>query len=163
MDIYLVRHAIADDRHPERYPNDAARPLTDEGIAKFREAARGLRRIAPDVDLTLASPYVRAWDTAVLLHEEAGWPEPVECPEIEAVKPAAGALPLLDAHADHGAVALVGHEPFLSNLVSLLVCGDEDALRMEFKKGGVALVRVHGGHGHLLWSATPKLLRALDR
>ena len=56
----------------------------------------------------------------------------------------------------------MGHDPFLSSLLSLLATGDEDALRMDFKKGGVAAVRVHGGHGQLLWTATPKLLRALD-
>jgi phosphohistidine phosphatase len=162
MDVYLVRHAIADDRHPERYPDDSLRPLTDVGIVKFGGVARGLGRIVPEVDVVLASPYVRAWSTAVLLHDEIGWPEPVECPEIEAVKSPSGALAILDAHAERGSVALVGHEPFLTMLASLLVCGDEDALRMELKKGGVIALAVSGGRGTIRWSATPKLLRALD-
>jgi phosphohistidine phosphatase len=163
VDLYLVRHAIADDRHPERWADDSQRPLTEEGVAKFRSAARGLRRIAPEVDVVLASPYVRAWDTAVLLHEETGWPEPVACPELEADKRLAGAIAVLERERERCSLALVGHEPFLSGLASLLICGDENALAVDFKKGGVMALDVEHGRGILRWKATPKLLRALDR
>jgi phosphohistidine phosphatase len=166
MDVYLVRHAVADNRHPERWPTDALRPLTKEGIASFRSAARGLRRIVPEVEVVLSSPYTRAWETAVLLHEEAGWPAPERCEEIEAIRAPREALPVLEDLEDHSSAALVGHEPHLSQLASLLLCGDEDTLRLELKKGGVvALGLTHGagpGKAFLRWSATPKLLRALD-
>jgi phosphohistidine phosphatase len=166
MDLYLVRHAIADDRHPERWPTDAQRPLTEEGIASFRHAARGLRRIVPQVEVVLSSPYTRAWETAVLLHEEAGWPAPERCEAIEAIRSPREALPVLDG-LDRSSAALVGHEPHLSQLASLLLCGDENTLPLELKKGGVVALGFAQGTGpgkaHLRWSATPKLLRALDR
>ena len=77
---------------PARWPDDAARPLTKEGIARFRAAARGLRRLVPAVDSVLSSGYARAWQTAELLHEVAGWQEPEECPALEAGRPATAVL-----------------------------------------------------------------------
>jgi phosphohistidine phosphatase len=166
MDIYLVRHAIAGEADSGRWPDDALRPLTEEGIASFRSAARGLRRIVPEVEVLLSSPYTRAWETAVLLHEEAGWPAPERCEAIEAIRAPREALPVLE-DLDGSSAALVGHEPHLSQLASLLLCGEEDGLALELKKGGVVALGLAQGTGpgkaHLRWSATPKILRALDR
>ena len=66
MDVYLVRHAIADHRDPARWPNDAQRPLTAKGIARFRSAARGLHRIVPELRSS-REPHARAWETAEIL------------------------------------------------------------------------------------------------
>ena len=74
MELYLVRHAVAEARDAEQWPDDGLRPLTADGEAKFRKAARGLHRLAPTVDAVVASPFTRAWRTAELLQEEAGWP-----------------------------------------------------------------------------------------
>src|SRR5262249_18753372 len=76
MELLLVRHAIAAERDPSRWPDDRDRPLTSQGEERMRRAARGLGRIAPEVDLAFASPLVRAWRTAEILHEEIGWPAP---------------------------------------------------------------------------------------
>jgi phosphohistidine phosphatase len=164
--IYLVRHAYAGKADAARWPDDSARPLTEDGIRKFRAAAAGLRRLVPEVEVVLSSGFARAWSTAELLHEVAGWPEPLDCPPLEAGKPAAGALDVL-RELDEASVALSGHEPHLSTLTSLLCAGSEHGLRFELKKGGVAAVEVDGevapGSGRLLWAVTPKILRALDR
>jgi phosphohistidine phosphatase SixA len=56
MDVYLVRHAIADHRNPARWPGDARRPLTTKGAVRFRSAASGLHRLVAAVDVVLASP-----------------------------------------------------------------------------------------------------------
>jgi len=163
MDVYLVRHAIADTRDAARWPDDAERPLTPEGVARFRSAARGLRRIVPDVAAVLSSPYVRAWQTAEILNEETGWPVPEACRWLEADKPPSAAVELL---ARGSSVALVGHEPYLSALASLLVSGNEHALGLELKKGAVALLAFDAapapGAALLRWSVSPKILRALD-
>jgi phosphohistidine phosphatase len=164
MDVYLVRHAIAETRASTPWPDDAERPLTPEGEARFRKAARGLRRVAPQVDIVLASPYVRAWQTAEILEREAGWPAPERARELEATQAPADAVELLRRHASNS-VALVGHEPCLSCLASLLLAGDEHAVAIEVKKGAVVLLtlnpEVRPGSALLRWSATPKILRAL--
>ncbi|HEX7311079.1 MAG TPA: histidine phosphatase family protein [Gaiellaceae bacterium] len=164
MDVYLVRHAIGETRDSTQWPDDSERPLTPEGEARFRKAARGLGRVAPHVDVVLASPFVRAWQTAEILELEAGWPVPERAPELEATRTPADGLDLLRRHAS-GSVALVGHEPFLSGLASLLLAGDENAVAIELKKGAVVLLTlspdIRPASAFLRWTATPKILRAL--
>jgi phosphohistidine phosphatase len=165
LSVYLVRHAFAGHADAAPWPDDARRPLTPDGIRRFRRAALGLRLLAPEVGAVLSSGHARAWETARLLHEVTGWPEPREAPELEAEKPAATALDLLRGR-DDASVSLVGHEPFLSRLASILCAGDEETLRLELKKGSVALVEVDGeprpGAGLLRWAVAPGILRALD-
>jgi len=165
LSLYLVRHAFASHADPSQWPDDADRPLTEEGARRFRAAARGLRRLVPEVDAMLSSGFARAWQTAELLHEEAGWPAPEDCPELEAGRSASSALPLLQGRAERS-IALVGHEPHLSRLASLLSAGSEDALDLELKKGGVVLLAfayaVEPGGARLRWALAPKVLRALD-
>ncbi|HEY1366007.1 MAG TPA: histidine phosphatase family protein [Gaiellaceae bacterium] len=164
MDLYLVRHAIADDRDPARWPDDSVRPLTADGIERFRRAARGLRTLVPTVDAVLSSGFTRAWQTAELLHEEAGWPAPSECEALEAGRAPADAVDVLRDR-NESSLALVGHEPHLSLLASLLLTGDEDAVQMDLKKGGTIALAVPGRIEPrgvvLVWSAAPRLLRRI--
>jgi phosphohistidine phosphatase len=166
LDVYLVRHAFAAHADPARWPDDAERPLTEEGIMRFRGAARGLRRLVPAVDSMLSSGYARAWQTAQLLHDVAGWREPNECPALEAGRPASSALDVLQGRAERS-IALVGHEPYLSRLASLLCTGSEDGLQLELKKGAVASLSFTGpvepARACLRWTVSPKILRRLDR
>ena len=162
--LYLVRHAYADHADASRWPDDSKRPLTEDGIQKFRAAAKGLRRLVPEVEVVLSSGYARAWATAELLHEVAGWPQPQESSALEAGRPPSSAIDVLRERKEKS-VALVGHEPHLSTLASIL-CGGSESFRLTLKKGGVAVVRVDGepapGTGSLLWAVGPKILRALD-
>ena len=160
--LYVVRHAIAEDRDDERWPDDAQRPLAPDGETSFRRAARGLRAIVPNVDVVLSSPYVRAWRTAEILREEARWPKPEPCEQLEAERSPAEALEPIRALSERDAVAVVGHEPHLSGLVSLLLAGDTGALALDLKKGAVVRLDLSGDAAVLRWFATPKTLRLLS-
>ncbi len=155
--LCVVRHAIAEPRDQERWPDDSLRPLTAEGEASFRAAAAGLQRVVPSVDVVLASPYTRAWRTAEILHEEAGWPPPSRCDALAAVRAANEVIPLIRAHESVSAIGLVGHEPYLSLLVSLLT----GAAGICLKKGGAVGIRLAGDEAELRWLVTPKILRVL--
>jgi phosphohistidine phosphatase len=139
--------------------------VTAEGAQRFRSAASGLRRLVPGVDVVLSSGFARAWQTAELLHEAAGWPEPQECPELEAGRAASSTVPVLRDRREQS-VAVVGHEPHLSRLASLLCTGNEDGIRIELKKGAVARLAFDGivepGGAVLRWTVAPKILRAID-
>jgi phosphohistidine phosphatase len=168
MHLYVVRHAIAFEHDASRWPNDADRPLTAEGEARFRRAARGLRVLAPTVEIVLASPFARAWRTAQILAEEAGWPEPVPCKELQAERPVADAVRAVRRHPDVSSAAVVGHEPNLGGLASALLTGSEDLVRFDLKKGGVVALEleagaVRPGRAFLRWALMPKALRALAR
>jgi phosphohistidine phosphatase len=165
VEIILVRHAIAFERDSSRWPNDADRPLTNNGEDRFRAAARGLGRMVPEVDVILSSPFARAWRTAELLQAEIGWPAPRRCDELSADRPAAAALAPIRKEGAR-CVALVGHEPGLSELASLLLTGHPGGIYLDLKKGGAIRISVGDGipasvMGLLRWTLPPKALRAL--
>jgi phosphohistidine phosphatase len=164
LDLYLVRHAFAAHADFSVWPDDAERPLTEDGITRFRAAAGGLQRLIPAVDAMLSSGYARAWQTAELLHDVAGWHEPEECPALEAGQPVTLALDVLQGSTERS-IALVGHEPQLSTLASLLCTGSVDGLQLELKKGAVAALSFAGpvepARAWLRWAVSPKILRKL--
>lgn len=165
MDVLLVRHAIADERDPVRYPDDSLRPLTDHGRERFRRAARGLATLLDPPERVLASPYARTWETATILADAAGWPDPEPCEPLAAHHGAETALTLVEGLGDPGCVALVGHEPTMTLLARLLLAEPDRAGVDWFRKGAAALVACDGraapGAGRLVWMHQPRALRAL--
>ena len=170
MELYLVRHAIAEERDARRWPDDRDRPLSDRGRARFERAARGLGHAAPDIDRVLSSPATRAWQTAEMLSGGAGWPAPEAEESLSPAVTAAQALRAIAARTLAGGevperIAIVGHEPTLSALAALLTGGPGWAI--DWRKGGAARIDTAGhpapGSGVLLWFLPPRLLRALDR
>jgi phosphohistidine phosphatase len=164
MRLLIVRHAIAEERDASRWPDDADRPLSADGEARFRPAARGLALLVPRPDAVLSSRYRRAWRTAEVLVEEAGWPAPVPCTALEpggSVESVLATIDVPDGSPD-ALVVLVGHEPDLSDLATALL-GTTEGVPAAWKKGGAMLLeRAAGtppGSGQLLWYRTPKMLR----
>jgi phosphohistidine phosphatase len=164
MDLYLVRHGVAYEQDPKRWPNDADRPLTPEGEREFLDVARALAPVADAPELVLSSSFARAWRTAELLSEGAGWPEPQEFRALEADRPTVAVLDALAPFGDRRSLALVGHEPGMSELAWLLLAGKPRERVIRFKKGGAALLKTSGapaaGGASLRWLLTPQALRA---
>ena len=160
--LYLVRHAIAAERG-EEYPDDSKRPLTSDGAAKFRKAARGLAELGVEVEAILTSPFTRARQTAELLAAElSGHPQVIEVASLE---PGMRFEQLVDALKEHrgcATLALVGHEPGIGAAAARLI-GSETAL--EFKKGAVCRIDVEAcppsEPGALRWFMTQKILKGL--
>ncbi len=165
MEVYLVRHAAASERDPDRWPDDSERPLAPEGEEEFRLAARGLARVVPRVDAILSSPYRRAWRTAEILSELDSWPAPEPVAVLEPTLPPEKAALELEDYS--GCVAVVGHRPGLHELAAYLLTGEGDGLEIRLEKGGVACIRFDGaaqpGTGELRWLLTPEALCSLAR
>jgi phosphohistidine phosphatase len=162
--LYLVRHGIAAERG-DAWPDDALRPLTHQGITRMRRGARGLRALGVSFDLVLTSPLVRAADTAAIL-AKAFDPRP-DVRTTAALAPGGAPTRLTDvlgAHPKAMSIALVGHEPGLGELAAWLIGAHEPLV---FKKGGVCRIDTAAWppdrRGRLVWLATPRMLRALDR
>jgi phosphohistidine phosphatase len=166
MDLYLVRHGVAFSQDPAEWPDDSERPLTPEGEARFRKAARGLRRVVPTVDIVLASPFPRAWRTAELLEKEARWPAPEPSRNLESGRSPVEGIEAIRPHLASASLALIGHEPNLSELASTLLTGNATRLALDLKKGGVANLQLDDGlrrgTATLRWLLTPRVLRALS-
>jgi phosphohistidine phosphatase len=165
VDLYLVRHAAAFERDPDRWPDDSRRPLTPEGEEEFRLIARGLATLVSRLDIVLSSPYLRAWRTAQILSELDSWPAPESSPVLEPTLPPEKAAQELLSHADAESIAVVGHRPGLHELAAYLLTGRGDGLEIGLKKGGVACIRFDAdpapGTGELHLLLTPKALRVL--
>lgn len=162
MKLLLVRHAIAVPSGTADIADDE-RPLTKRGRKRFRKTARGLARIVPPPDLLLTSPLPRARETADIAAEAWGRVTPTPEPLLAGAPPAR-LLAALATHREKDLVALVGHEPGLSELLARLVGGDAE--RVPFKKGSAALIEMEeggSGLGRLVWFLPPRLLRKLGR
>jgi phosphohistidine phosphatase len=162
MNLCLVRHAIAEERAPER--EDDRRALTARGRARFQASVRGMQRLGLSFERIYFSPLLRAQETADLLAELCSGELQVTPHLARSVSPA-----LLDELAGED-VALVGHEPHLSELAAWLVLGGapsetRDVAPFAFKKGGIALLQGEARPGRMSVRAfyPPATLRALAR
>ena len=172
MNLLVIRHAIAEDRKvfAATGRSDDQRPLTEAGRSKMRRAAQGLRAICPRVAVLASSPLVRARETADIV-APAFRVTRVEI--VEALRPDRPFEELLgwlrrrvvpNGTADDATVAVVGHEPHLSGLVTWLMTSGTES-RIELKKGGACLLRFDraptAGDATLRWVLTPSQLRGL--
>jgi len=117
--------------------------------------------VAPEV--ILASPLIRAWQTAELT---AGVLGKIPVQEMTALAPGAHAeevMRQLRDYANLDSVMLVGHQPHMGELASYLLTGSSGLVPLPFKKGAVAAIEVSAIPpklpGYLLWFAPAKLLR----
>jgi phosphohistidine phosphatase len=166
VNIFILRHGIAVERGTKGYEKDADRPLTAKGKRQLRKSAAAMRKMKLRFDLILSSPYERARRTAEIVAGELklkkrlkfsdmliceGDPESL-IGQIAELKPAPKNL------------LLVGHEPYLSRLISRLVSGDED-VAMDFKKGGLCKLEAEkldtGKCAQLEWLLTPKQMKEM--
>jgi phosphohistidine phosphatase len=162
MQLYIVRHGIAIDREDPKCPPDPERFLTEEGIDKTKEVAKGLAEVATVPDLILSSPYVRALQTAELVAAALEYSKQ-KIRKTEQLLPGAEPLQLfreLAKDKDLSSVFVVGHAPHLDDLIATAIGSKHHVTTL--KKAGVALVelkRLVPPNGQLVWLATPKLLR----
>src|SRR6059036_2543094 len=120
MDVWLMRHAAAEDRAASGRDED--RELTAEGLARAEAVARGLAALKPSIDVVLTSPLPRARETAEAAARALGIDGPRDFPALmPGADPARTAAEL--ARKDWESVLLVGHQPHLGSLIGLLAFG----------------------------------------
>jgi phosphohistidine phosphatase len=158
MELYLLRHGIAEDAHPGG--TDAERQLTDEGCEKTAAAMKLARRTGVRPTLILTSPYARARQTARIAADELGYEGALVA--IESLVPHGspqGVWQDIRDHAGEPAILLAGHEPLLSQLVAYLL--DAPSLRVEMKKAALVRIDVESlrgaPHGTLRWMTIPRM------
>src|SRR3982751_3771319 len=119
--LWLLRHGEAE---PHDAKPDPERELTARGQDQSRAAGRALAALTLTFQAVYTSPKVRARDTALLACESLGEHEPVVTPD--------------------GRILVVGHNPDFAQVVF-----DLTGARVDFKKGGVAGIRLEGTRGEL--------------
>ncbi|HEY7847746.1 MAG TPA: histidine phosphatase family protein [Candidatus Limnocylindria bacterium] len=158
MIVYLLRHGDAGD---PRVHDDDARELTEKGRKRLRAAAGLWKRLRVAPDLVISSPLPRALQTAELL--VGGLDLKLDITVDDRLRPGAAWSDLAAAMAEHGPaerVALVGHDPDLSDALALA----SGAASIGLRKGGLACLQFDGeprpGGGRLTWLLDPDLYRA---
>ncbi|MFN2386840.1 MAG: phosphohistidine phosphatase SixA [Thermoanaerobaculia bacterium] len=156
MDLWLLRHAAAEDR--ARSGRDSDRALTDEGRLQARSAAEALRRLDPEVDQVWTSPYRRARETAAAAAAVLELEEKLR--ETATLEPSADPEHVLEELRGRGArgAVLVGHQPHLGLLLGRLLTGGKER-ELPLKKAGIAWLRWDGGDTAELRALIPPRVR----
>jgi phosphohistidine phosphatase len=158
MQIYLLRHGIAEDGKPGR--PDSERALTEEGRDKLRRVLKRARSAGVDPTVILSSPYKRALETAEAAAAELGYKGKIV--RVNALVPEgmpAEVWEEIRARRGEDALLLASHEPLMSSMAAFLL--ESPSLQVDMKKA--AIVRVDcdsaGTHprGVLKWMLTPAL------
>jgi phosphohistidine phosphatase len=168
MDVLLIRHAIAEPRSDEggTQPDDRLRELTPKGRRRMKRGAGGLRDMVPVIDLLAASPLARALQTAEIVSKAYDDLQIATVPQLEPGVGAEAVVAWLKEVETSGTVALVGHEPDLSDLATYLTTAQHHSV-LAFDKGGACLLEVPAGvppgEARFVWLATARQLRRLGR
>ncbi len=165
MKLLVLRHDVAQPRDPGAGADaDVRRSLTEDGRKRAREASRALAKLVGKVDVIASSGLARADETAQALSSALGGPEPER---IAALRPGAKPESLarwLRGFEGASTIAVVGHEPGLSELVTWLVSGLSTPW-LALGKGGACLLELEDGVGpglaRLAWLLRPRQLRGL--
>lgn len=137
MEIYLIRHGIAEERDADT--PDSERELVDEGRDKLKRVAKHLERIGVAFDVLATSPKLRASQTADIIAHHCTAMERETCQFLADDDGFERLCQWLRARFQAGCerVACVGHEPLLHEWLERLVFG-RAVDRIVLKKGGVA-------------------------
>jgi phosphohistidine phosphatase len=165
MMLYIMRHGLAEE--PEAKGDDSARKLTEKGADKIRKAAAGMHAAGLAFNVILTSPIKRAVETAEIVAAELGGPKPKATPELSTGASPANALEALTKLKLPESVLVVGHEPTLSRLASLMLTGSTESVGIRLKQGGVIALEfpdgIERGTAKLRSMMTQRQLRQLRK
>jgi phosphohistidine phosphatase len=160
MEIYILRHGIAEDHNAG---GDPQRALTEEGRRKLRRVLDRASKAKAAPSLILSSPYVRARQTAEMAALILRCARKIV--ETEVLVPEGSPTDLWEeirARRQEIAILIAGHEPMLSSTIAWLL--GSPAIHVDMKKGAIARIDVdHFGpkpQGVLRWLLTPRLAGA---
>ena len=161
MDLYILRHGVAEERDARKYPDDFDRPLTKKGIRRLVRQAKAWNALRLPLDVIITSSLVRAAQTAEVMQRELKQPCSLEFSKH--LEPGGDQALLMEylagEHSTSNGVMLVGHEPDLSSLVSVLASGSTFPI-IRLKKGALCklylTVTRYGRCGWIEWALAPK-------
>lgn len=166
MMLYLMRHGLAVEPGTPGFKTDADRALTGKGRRQMRKIAGALAEMELEFDLILSSPFVRARQTAEIVAATLKLKKHLKFSNALAVggEPAILLRQLERLKPLPENLLLVGHEPGLSRLLSILLTGNT-RLNVDFKKGGLCKLEINtlrlGACATLDWMLTPGQMKLM--
>jgi phosphohistidine phosphatase len=166
MNLYVLRHGIAVDPGTPGYETDSERPLIPKGEHQLRQIADAMRKMDLRFDLVLSSPFLRARQTAEIIAESLMLKKQLVFSDalVPDGNPKALVRQLNELKPAPENVLLVGHEPYLSQLIALLTAG-ETGMAIDLKKGGLSKLEaeylLYGPCATLVWLLTPRQMELM--
>ncbi len=166
MKLLFIRHAAAESRETcaASGRDDAERPLSELGRQRMRQAAKALKGIVPKLDVLATSPLLRAVETAQVLERVYADPAPVTIQELVPGHSPSELAQWLRTQDSGATVAVIGHEPDLSEAITWFVSGLSTPF-LSLGKGAACLIEfpglIEGGRAVLIWALRPSQLREL--
>ncbi len=166
MNLYILRHGIAVERGASDVDKDADRSLTSKGEKELWRITEAMKALNLSFDHIVSSPYRRARQTAEIVAE--AFKARKKLALLDSLTPDADAKTLIE-HLNRlrpgpESVLLVGHEPYLSDLISQLVSGGA-SFPVAMKKGGLCKLATaslkYGRCATLEWLLTPKQMELM--
>ncbi|MDE1838934.1 MAG: phosphohistidine phosphatase SixA [Thaumarchaeota archaeon] len=162
MDLLILRHGEAG-RH-SLSPGDSKRQLTSEGRQEIVDLSNGLQSLKVKLDYIFTSPLSRARQTAEIVAKSLEYAGKIE--DLDSLKPEGNRLEfysVLSKLKRDSVVLVVGHEPYLSEMISEAI--SQSDCRIRLKKAGLARIKVISTlpkiKGELRWLLTPKHLNKI--
>ena len=162
MEVYLLRHGIADDDSPTG--RDSDRQLTAEGRRKLKDVLKTIAAAGVSPDVIVSSPYLRALQTAEIAREILGYQDEVHRSDalVPESDPQQVWQEIRNSYKGTNSILLASHEPLMSRCAGFLL-GYPDLL-VDFKKGAIVRIDVEQfgvqPRGLLRWMLVPKLAAA---
>jgi phosphohistidine phosphatase len=176
LDLYLLRHGEAGKR-PSTGSTISQRSLSIIGEKEVEDISRSLNTLGIRFDFIVTSPLKQAYLTAVIVAKTFEVQKKIQ--EWNELTPEGNRLDLyhkLSQFKQGSTILLVGHQPYLSNMITEIIFGirytakDNDrnynGANIVLKKAGLAKIRITSLipeiSGELLWLLTPRLLKRLQ-
>ena len=162
MDLFILRHGEAGQRLSTGR-GDFQRSLTTAGQKEVSDIAKSLKELGTKFDVVVTSPLKRAHQTAAIVAKTLKIEKKMQ--DWDELSPEGNRIDLynkLSHLKQQSLVLVVGHEPYLSKMVSEIIFDGNDGGRIALKKSGLARIRIISStpkfQGELRWLLTPKLL-----
>ena len=171
MELFVLRHGEAGKRSASG-SKDFARPLTVTGQKEVADIAASLKDLGIKFDLIITSPLKRAHQTAAIVAKKLQNEKKME--DWDELKPEGKLTELYHKISSspkfkqQSSVLVVGHEPYLSSLISEIISEPNASSHVILKKAGLAKIRITSQyaktmHGELEWLLTPKLMKNISK
>ncbi len=167
MELYILRHGEAGKRLQSTI-KDSERGLTVAGQEEIVQIAKGVMRLGIKLNFIAASPLKRAYQTAAIIAKQLD----VKRSNIEQwqeLQPEGRRDEMyhrLAQFKQDSSIMVVGHEPYLSTMISEIVFGNGIS-GIALKKAGLARISIISFQpkikGDLKWLLTPKHLKKVGK
>ena len=172
MELYILRHGEAGKRPQPGGSSDSARALTVVGQEEVEQVAKALARLGVKLDFIATSPLKRAYQTAAIVAKELNLKKSRDVAQWNELKPEGKSQELYRKIASEfkheSSIMVVGHEPYLSSMVSEIVFDNGDGVGgIVLKKAGLARIDITSFQpkfkGNLIWLLTPRQLKRIAK